>query len=97
MPNQYVNKVEYGNNVIIDITDTTAEAADVIEGSVFYAKSGQRSVGTLTDATITTHGLMSTTDKVALEVLKSLGLEVDNQGYIIQTITEEVSGNAGSE
>ena len=44
--NPYVNKVEYGNTTVMDITDTTAEAGDVASGKVFYAKSGARSVGT---------------------------------------------------
>ena len=79
MPNQYVNKVEYGNNVIMDITDTTADAADVIEGEVFYAKNGQRSVGTLTDATTTTHGLMSATDKAKLDGITEGASVVDVQ------------------
>lgn len=39
------NKVIYGNEVIMDITDTTAEAADVAEGAVFYDKAGVRTVG----------------------------------------------------
>ena len=41
-----VNKVIYGNDTIMDITDTTAEASDVALGEVFYDKSGVRSVGT---------------------------------------------------
>lgn len=86
MPNQYKNKVIYGNETLMDITDTTAESEDVIEGQVFYAKSGQRSVGTLTDATTTTHGLMSAEDKIALENWKSLRLSVDAQGYVCQTV-----------
>ena len=44
--NQYVNRVDYGGNTLIDITDTTAEASDVVSGEVFYAKSGARTVGT---------------------------------------------------
>ena len=40
------NKVVYGNTTIMDITDTTAEAADVASGEVFYNKSGVRTVGT---------------------------------------------------
>jgi len=44
--NPYVNKVEFGNQTVMDITDTTAEAADVASGEVFYSASGARSVGT---------------------------------------------------
>ena len=86
MPNQYKNKIIYGNETLMDITDTTAEEQDVIEGQVFYRASGARSVGTLTDATTTTHGLMSAADKIALEEFKSLRLSVDAQGYVCQTV-----------
>jgi hypothetical protein len=44
--NPYVNKVEYGNQTVMDISDTTAEESDVAEGEVFYKGNGQRSVGT---------------------------------------------------
>ena len=86
MPNQYKNKIIYGNETLMDITDTTAEEQDVIEGQVFYRASGARSVGTLTDATTTTHGLMSAADKIALEEFKSLRLSIDAQGYVCQTV-----------
>ena len=65
--NEYINKVEYGDQTLMDITDTTAENSDVIEGQVFYARNGARSVGTLGDATQSTHGLMSATDKTKLD------------------------------
>lgn len=41
-----VNKVIYGNNTLIDISDTTAEANDVASGKYFYDKSGVRTLGT---------------------------------------------------
>lgn len=81
-----VNKVIYGNQTLIDITDTTTSADEVVEGNVFYSASGTRSVGTLGDATTSTHGLMSAADKVALEEWKKLRLSVDAQGYICQTV-----------
>ena len=40
------NKVIFGDTTIMDITDTTAEAADVADGKVFYGNDGVRAVGT---------------------------------------------------
>ena len=86
MANQYKNKIIYGDQTLMDITDTTASTEDVLEGQVFYSASGARSIGTLTDATTTTHGLMSAADKIALEEWKSLRLSMDAQGYVCQTV-----------
>ena len=86
MANQYVNKVEFGDQTVIDISDTTAEAGDVLEGQTFYTRSGAPATGTLGDATTSTHGLMSAADKIALETLKSLRLSVDSSGYVCQTV-----------
>lgn len=84
--NEYVNKVEFGNRTLIDISNTTAEANDVVEGQFFYTKNGAPTTGTLGDATITTHGLMSAEDKIAIELFKSLRLSIDAQGYVCQTV-----------
>lgn len=47
--NPYVNKVQTADGTtIMDITGTTAEPSDVLEGEVFYTRSGQQAVGTLT-------------------------------------------------
>ena len=41
MPNPYVNKVVQSNGTaLIDISDTTAVAADVMEGKYFYLATG---------------------------------------------------------
>lgn len=40
------NKVVYNGQTLIDLTDTTAEAADVSEGKYFYTKAGVRTAGT---------------------------------------------------
>lgn len=45
--NQHTNKVIYGNDTLIDITDTTAEEDTVADGEVFYRASGARSSGTM--------------------------------------------------
>jgi len=46
-----VNKVQFGNQTIMDITDTSATSDGVVEGQVFYNAAGVRSTGSLTDAT----------------------------------------------
>lgn len=41
------NKVQLANGtVVMDITDTTADASSVAEGAVFYSAAGVRTVGT---------------------------------------------------
>lgn len=46
------NKVVFGGETIIDLTDTTAEASDVAEGKTFYDRSGEKKVGTKAADTI---------------------------------------------
>lgn len=45
--NENVNKVVYGNQTLIDITDTTADDESVADGEVYYKASGARSAGTM--------------------------------------------------
>lgn len=66
-----VNKVQYGNQTIMDITDTSATPNGVVEGQVFYNAAGTRSTGTLGDATQSTHGLMSAADKTKLDAFSA--------------------------
>lgn len=41
------NKVVYGGNTIIDLTPTTATAADVAQGTVFFGRDGVQTTGSL--------------------------------------------------
>jgi hypothetical protein len=46
MPNQYVNKVIYGGNTLIDLSGDTVTAADVLSGVKFHLPSGANGTGT---------------------------------------------------
>lgn len=43
-----INKVIYGGNTLIDITDTTATAASVLAGNYFYGRDGVKTEGSCT-------------------------------------------------
>lgn len=43
-----INKVIYGGNVLIDISDTTTVASDVTSGKYFYGRDGVKTLGTNT-------------------------------------------------
>ena len=46
MPNEYVNKVTYGDEVLLDLTGDTATAADVAVGKTFHLATGAPATGT---------------------------------------------------
>ena len=45
MANQYVNKVIYGGNTLIDLTGDTVSATDVLSGVKFHLPSGEQKTG----------------------------------------------------
>lgn len=47
MANAYKNKVVYGGNTLIDLTDATATASDVLSGKTAYGATGQKLTGTI--------------------------------------------------
>lgn len=58
-----INKVIYGGNTLIDITDTTALANKVLDGFYFYGRDGVKTLGTCT-FNADTSGATATADEI---------------------------------
>ena len=52
-----INIVKYGNTTLMDITDTTAEAEDVLSTKYFYSKAGVKTQGSIADGNEIGYGL----------------------------------------
>lgn len=61
-----INRVDFGNRTLMDISDTTATASSVAVGETFYDRSGAQVTGTLAEATDDTLGLIKTNSLQAI-------------------------------
>ena len=101
MANQYVNKVvQSDGTVLIDISDTTAIAADVVEGKNFYLASGQKVSGAATekyiyqdnDGFIRISSTLPDADAIMPVIVKYVGMQsriVNSENTIIATSSGE--------
>ena len=85
--NQYVNKVVYDGDTLIDLTTDTAVATDVLTGKYFHLRSGQRVAGTCTWDSDTTDA-----NAVAGEILSGKTAYV-NKNKITGTMNNRGSNN----
>ena len=99
MPN--INKVVYGNTTLIDLTDTTAEAADVAQGKYFYGKDGVKTAGTASGGSGSggiiyqdLDGYLHLSEDSANVI--SIVDELDTAGGTIRTITGATESGGGS-
>lgn len=86
--NQYVNKVQYGGNTLIDLTSDTVAANKILSGYTAHDKSGAVITGTIisrdsNDLTVSTN-INTTTNRTFLQIS---GLA----GYYANAFTAEAS------
>lgn len=90
MPNEYVNKVIYGGQTLIDLTGDDVTASDVLSGKKFHLPSGASGTGTCTydadtkDATATAAEILST--KTAYKNGAKITGTMPNRGAVSGTI-----------
>lgn len=89
--NPYVNKVVFGNTVVMDISDTTADPSKVLASEKFYDRSGAPQTGTCTfdadtsDANATAAEILDT--KTAYVNGVKLTGSMPNRGSVTGNIT----------
>ena len=89
--NQYVNKVIYGGNTLIDLTGDDVTASDVLSGKKFYLPSGEPSTGSCgydadtSDATAVAAEILL--DKTAYKNGSKLTGTMPNNGAVSGTIS----------
>lgn len=57
MPNQYVNKVVFGNQTLLDLTSDTVTADKLLQGYTAHDRSGALINGTIVDGNNLEYGL----------------------------------------
>lgn len=90
--NQYINKVVYGGNTLIDLTGDDVKASDVLTGKKFHLPSGAQGTGSCTydadtsDATAVAAEILAT--KTAYKNGSKLTGTMPNRGGVTGTISE---------
>ena len=92
--NPYVNKVQFGSDTIMDLTSDTVSPEKVLQGETFHDRSGAPQQGALIthnvidslDSTSSTDALSAAKGKELNDQFTALGLYVDSDGYLCQTI-----------
>lgn len=91
MANEYVNKVVYGGNTLIDLTGDDVAASDVLSGKKFHLPSGAPGTGTCnydadtSDATATAAEILAS--KTAYKNGSKLTGTMPNRGAVSGSIT----------
>ena len=91
MANEYINKVVYGGDTLIDLTGDTITAADVINAKTFHGKDGAPATGTCTYDADTSDATASAAEILATKTAYVAGAKVTgtmaNRGAVTGTIS----------
>ena len=90
-----INRVDYGNTTLIDLNDTTAEAADVAAGKYFYTNAGVRTAGTSTapvtdvwqNGTSVLDGTIAKVNVPDIDTLKVIVVSIASFSSLPQTVS----------
>ncbi len=89
--NQYVNKVIFGGDTIIDLTADTVDAAHLLSGSTAHDKSGATITGTCTYDSDTSADTAAAAEILATKTAHARGAQVTgtmpNNGSVTGTLT----------
>lgn len=92
MPNQYINKVIYGGNTLIDLTSDTVTASDVLKDVTFHLPSGASGVGSCTYDSDTSSDTATVAEVLNTKTFHARGSALTgtmpNRGSVTGTITE---------
>lgn len=91
MPNQYINKVVYGGETLIDLTSDTITAADLASGVTAHDKSGATITGTNTYDSDTSDDTATAAEILATKTAHARGTQLTgtmaNRGGVTGTIS----------
>lgn len=89
--NEYINKVIYGGDTLIDLTNDDVTRADVISGKYFHLPTGERTTGTNTYDADTSDGTATAAEILATKTAYVNGTKLTgsmtNRGAVSGTIS----------
>ena len=93
-----INKVVYGDDVLVDLTPTTAEAEDVIEGKTFVNRNGILTTGTSTGGSKDYEELenkpsINNVELVGNKTTSDLGIVIPTVPTNLSSFTDDLGSN----
>ena len=94
--NPYVNKVIYGNDVVLDVSTDDVTRSDVLDGKYFHLPTGERTTGTCTYDADTSDGTAASADILNTKTAYVNGSKVTGNMPNRGAVTGTISTKAGT-